>query len=84
MWKGQPIDLNRTGQNWFETLNDALDSEALTEMWPLGLNVNYDTTIGLASGGRWISITRDNQGRYERPIHYLTQMADTYPREGEA
>ena len=80
MYKGQAIDLNRTGQNYFETLNDALDSEALTEMWPLGLNVNYDTTIGLASGGRWISITRDSAGRYERPIHYLTQMADTYPQ----
>jgi hypothetical protein len=83
MYKGQVIDLNRTGQNWFETLNEALDSEALTELWPLGLNINYDETKGLASGGRWIAVTRDNQGRYERPIHYLTKMADTYP-QGEA
>lgn len=82
MWKGQDIDLNRTGQNWFDTLNEALDSEGLLEMWPLGLNINYDTTQGLASGGRYISITRDSAGRYERPIHYTTQMADTYPREG--
>ena len=72
------IDLNRTGQNWFATLNDALDSEALTEMWPLGVNVPYDTTVGLASGGRWISVTRDHAGRYERPVHYVTKMADTY------
>jgi hypothetical protein len=72
------IDLNRTGQSWFHTLNDALDSEALTEMWPLGVNVPYDTTVGLASGGRWISVTRDNAGRYERPVHYVTKMADTY------
>lgn len=63
-------------------MSEALDSEALTEMWPLGLNINYDTTIGLASGGRYISITRDSAGRYERPIHYLTKMPDTYPREG--
>lgn len=72
------IDLNRTGQNWFATLNDALDSEALTDLWPLGVNVPYDTTVGLASGGRWISVTRDNAGRYERPVHYLTKMPDTY------
>lgn len=72
------IDLNRTSQNWFDTLNDALDAEALTEMWPLGVNVPYDTTIGLASGGRWISVTRDSAGRYERPVHYVTKMPDTY------
>jgi hypothetical protein len=72
------IDLNRTGQNWFETLNAALDSEALTEMWPLGVNVPYNTTVGLAAGGRWISVTRDCAGRYERPVHYVTKMADTY------
>jgi hypothetical protein len=75
---GQPIDLNRTGQNWFDTLNDALDSEALTEMWPLGVNINYGQTVGLASGGRWISVTRDDAGRYERPVHYVTKMADTH------
>jgi len=72
------IDLNRTSQNWFDTLNDALDAEALTEMWPLGVNVPYDTTIGLASGGRWISVTRDSAGRYERPVHYVTKLPDTY------
>ena len=72
------IDLNRAGKNWFATLNDALDSEALTEMWPLGINVPYDTTVGLASSGRWISVTRDSAGRYERPVHYVTKMADTY------
>ena len=72
------LDLSRTGQSWFPTLNEALDSEALTEMWPLGVNVPYDTTVGLAAKGRWISVTRDNAGRYERPIHYVTKMADTY------
>lgn len=72
------IDLNRTGQCWFPTLNEALDSEGLTEMWPLGVNLAYGETVGLASGGRWISVTRDDAGRYERPIHYVTKMADTY------
>lgn len=72
------IDLNRTGQCWFPTLNEALDSEGLTEMWPLGVNINYGETVGLASGGRYISVTRDDAGRYERPIHYVTKMADTY------
>lgn len=65
-------------QNWFPTLNAALDSEALTEMWPTGVNIAYKQTVGLASGGRWISVYRDEQGRYERPVHYVTQMADTY------
>jgi len=65
---------------WFATLNEALDSEGLTGLWPLGLNVNYDTTVALASGGRWISVYRDDRGRYERPVHYATKMADTYGR----
>ena len=75
---GTPIDLNRTGRNWFDTLNDALDAEALTEMWPLGVNIEYGATVGLASGGRWISVYRDTSGRYERPVHYATKMPDTY------
>jgi len=75
-----PVSLSRPGQGWFETLNDALDSEALTEMWPLGVNINYDQTVGLSAGGRWISVTRDSAGRYERPIHYQTKVPDTYPK----
>jgi hypothetical protein len=67
-------------KNWFATLNDALDSEALTGLWPLGVNIAYDETVGLASGGRYISVTRDNAGRYERPVHYATQMPDTHPK----
>ena len=64
-------------QNWFETLNAALDSEGLTEAWPLGVNISYGETVGLASGGRWISVTRDDTGRYERPVHYATKMGDS-------
>lgn len=63
--------------NWFETLSDALHSEGLSDMWPLGAYVQYGQTVGLAQGGKWMSIYRDGQGRYERPVHYATQMADT-------
>ena len=63
---------------WFNTLNDALESEALTALWPVGVNVNYGETVSFASQGRWISIYRDSNGRYERPIHYATKMADSY------
>lgn len=72
------IDLNRTGKNWFATLNEALDSEALTHMWPLGVNVGYDQTVSLSAGGRWISVYRDSGGRYERPVHYVTKVPPTY------
>ncbi len=64
-------------QNWFDTLNDALDSENLTALWPVGTYMNYGQTIGMAREGKWLSIYRDGQGRYERPVHYATQMADT-------
>jgi hypothetical protein len=64
-------------QNWFPTLNDALESEGLTALWPLGANVEYGASVGLAAQGRWVSIYRDNHGRYERPVHYATQMADS-------
>ena len=49
-------------QNWFPTLNAALDSEILTGLWPTGVNLAYGQTVGLASGGRWISVYRDEQG----------------------
>jgi hypothetical protein len=66
---------------WFNTLNDALESEGLIEFWPSGLNVGYGETVGFASGGIWLSVFRDEGGRYERPIHYATLMEDTYPEE---
>ena len=66
-------------QTWFPTLNAALDSEGLTDLWPLGVYMQYGQTIGMARNGKWLSVYRDEQGRYERPIHYATQMADTCP-----
>lgn len=59
-------------RNWFNTLNEALDSEGLIEYWPLGLNINYGKTESAVSDGKYISVYRDENGRYERPIHYAT------------
>lgn len=65
-------------KNYFETLNDALDSEGLIECWPVTASVPYGATVALATAGRWISIYRDGvTGLYERPIHYATLMPDT-------
>jgi hypothetical protein len=64
--------------NYFNTLNDALASESLLDIWPITASVPYGATIGFASAGRWISIYRDGvTGQYERPVHYATRMADT-------
>jgi hypothetical protein len=65
-------------KNYFDTLNAALDSENLIDIWPITANVPYGATVALAIAGRWISIYRDGvTGLYERPIHYSTRMADT-------
>jgi len=69
--------------NYFPTLNDALDAEGLVEHWPLGVNIAYGNTLSFSAGGRWISVYRDESGRYERPVHYATLVPETYPR-GEA
>jgi hypothetical protein len=58
-------------QNWFETLNASLESENLVEFWPLGLNISYGQHVRFTTDcGRHISVFRENDGRYERPIHY--------------
>ena len=62
-------------QNWFETLNAALESEDLVGLWELGLNINYGETVRMTADdgskyGRLITIYRSDDGRYERPIHY--------------
>lgn len=65
-------------KNYFETLNAALDSENLIDIWPIAASVPYGATIGFANAGRWISIYRDGiTGLYERPVHYATLMPDT-------
>jgi hypothetical protein len=62
-------------QNWFETLNAALESESLVESFPFGDSISYGETYRYSFDddsrhGRQVSITRSNDGRYERPVHY--------------
>ena len=59
--------------NWFPTLNDALESEGLVALWPLGLNIRYGETRTAVAEGKFISVYRDERGMYERPIHYATK-----------
>jgi len=65
-------------QNWFPTLNEALEAEDLVELWPLGENINYgETSRQFVPDGKYlrmISVYRDERGMYERPVHYMTQM----------
>jgi len=61
-------------QNRFETLQEALDAESIAHMWDC-TPLNYDETRSLTFDdgsryGHYISIYRDECGRYERPIHY--------------
>jgi hypothetical protein len=60
-------------KNWFETLNQSLQSEGLIDLWPLGLNISYGETARFVTDcNRLISVYRSNSGRYERPVHYKT------------
>lgn len=61
---------------WFETLNEALDSEGLLGTWkvhfsgiPYNFRYNYIFEDG-SEYGHYVSIYRAEDGRYERPIHY--------------
>jgi hypothetical protein len=67
-------------QNFFPTLNAALEAEGLVELWPLGESINYgDTSRQFVPDGkhlRMISVYRDERGMYERPVHYMTQMTE--------
>ena len=57
-------------QNWFPTLNAALESEGLVDLWPMGTNIAYGQTVRVHTDDRLISVTRETDGRYERPVHY--------------
>lgn len=63
-------------QNFFPTLNAALEAERLLDAWtPTWPPLQYGETRQWAwddgsRRGRWVSIYRDEQGRYERPVHY--------------
>lgn len=68
--------MRKAKQNWFETLNAALESENLLDAWqcnwrPIGRDETRQFTYDDGSRyGRAVSIYRDEQGRYERPVHY--------------
>lgn len=63
-------------RNWFQTLNEALESEKLLEAWDCSTPpIKYGETRSWtwqdgSKHGHWITIYRDEQGRYERPVHY--------------
>lgn len=65
---------NRT--NWFDTLNSALDSENLIETWDcLWPSIHYGETRSYhfdngTKFGHVVIISREMDGRYERPVHY--------------
>jgi hypothetical protein len=59
--------------NWFNSLQEALMSESLVEYWPLGVNIQYNQTIKVVAFGKYISVYRNENGLYERPIHYKTK-----------
>ena len=58
-------------QNWFDTLNQALEAEGLIDEWPLSKSLAYGETFKFdTEDGRHVSIYRSDSGRYERPIVY--------------
>jgi hypothetical protein len=63
--------MRKVKQNWFLTLNEALESEDLVNLWPFGLNIGYGETARFTTDcGRLISVFRETDGLYERPVHY--------------
>lgn len=63
-------------QAYFETLNEALGAENLINRWQAGLNIEYGETVQMETQEEnladriLISVYRNNEGRYERPIYY--------------
>ena len=62
--------------NWFNTLNDSLESESLLESWQLSYpGIGYGETFSYTwddgtKYGHFVSIYRSEQGLYERAVHY--------------
>jgi hypothetical protein len=68
--------MRQVKKNRFMTLADALCSENLFETWQLhfpgiayGQTFSYTYDDG-SKYGRYVSITRFEDGTYERPVHY--------------
>ena len=61
-------------QNYFKTLSEALESEGISHMWDMR-PIAYEQTLSLTYDdgtryGYYVSVYRDSNGLYERPIHY--------------
>ena len=63
-------------QNYFDTLNEALDAESLLEAWDItqqpiayGETRNWTWQDG-SRYGHYCTVYRAEDGRYERPVHY--------------
>ena len=69
---------------FYNTLNESLDSAGVKDLWPMGSNIAYGQTVrhivetGNLKGKRQIpelrliSVYRNESGRYESPITYIT------------
>lgn len=70
------IQSMKSKNNFFPTLNAALESEGLLDTWeitfpPIGYGQTYSYTYQDGSRhGRFISVYRTEGGLYERPVHY--------------
>ena len=65
-------------KNWFNTLNESLESEGLLDIAPtLFGGFQYDSTKTFNSNGVHVSVYRSEIGLYERPIHYRTKAEDS-------
>lgn len=68
--------MNTSKPNWFPTLNAALESEGLLDSWnpttppmPYGSAFSYTFDDG-SRYGHFVSVYRETDGMYERPVHY--------------
>jgi len=65
-----------TKQNWFSTLNEALEAENLLEAWDcFWMPIAYGENRVFYTENERVSIYRETDGRYERPIHYKCKVA---------
>jgi len=69
------MSMQSVKQNWFETLAASLESENLLGTFPIGASIGYGEIFRYthhdgSEHGRLVSITRNSNGKYERPVHY--------------
>ena len=57
-------------RNWFNTLNEALEAEDLLDALDISFaGISYGENYSWIWNDRHISIYRETDGRYERPVH---------------